>query len=72
MAKTTATDEDVTRTQLFVTVIDDWEEIGRAHWEVFGEIQPAATMVHVQRLIDPCLGVEIEADAVIPESSGSQ
>lgn len=50
---------------MFVTAIDDWDEIGRAHREVFGEIQPAATMVEVQRLIDPRLCVEIEADAVV-------
>lgn len=60
--------EDVTRTRMFVTVIDDWEEIGRAHEAVFGEIRPAASMVQVQRLIDPRLCVEIEADAVVEES----
>lgn len=59
--------EDVTRTRMFVTDIDDWEDIGRAHEEVFGEIQPAATMVEVQRLIDPQLCVEIEADAVVAD-----
>ncbi len=64
--------EDVTRTRMFVTDIDDWEEIGRAHEAVFGEIRPAASMVEVQRLIDPRLCVEIEADAVVGESSASQ
>lgn len=64
--------EDVTRTRLFVTDIDDWEEIGRAHREMFGEIRPATSMVQVQRLIDPRLCVEIEADAVVRESSSSQ
>ncbi len=56
---------DVVRTRMFVTDITLWEEIGRAHGEVFSEIQPAATMVEVSRLINPDMLVEIEADAVI-------
>lgn len=59
--------EDVTRTRLFVTDIDEWEEIGRAHGEVFGDVRPAATMVEVNRLIDPDLCVEIEVDAVVDD-----
>ena len=55
---------DVVRTRMFVTDIDRWEEIGRAHREAFGEIMPATTMVEVSRLIDPRMLVEIEADAV--------
>lgn len=58
--------EDVVRTRLFVTDISRWEEIGRAHGEVFGEIRPASTMVQVSALIDPAHLVEIEAEAVIP------
>jgi len=54
---------DVVRTRLFVTDIDDWEAIGRAHGDVFGDVQPATTMVQVERLIDPEMGVEIEAVA---------
>ncbi|SDJ47174.1 RidA family protein [Natronorubrum texcoconense] len=59
--------EDVVRTRIFVTDIDDWEAIGRAHGEVFGEIRPAASMVEVQRLIDPDHLVEIEAVAVVDD-----
>ena len=56
---------DVVRTRIFVTDISQWEAVGRAHGEVFGEIRPAMAMVEVSKLIDPAMLVEIEADAVI-------
>ena len=60
-----ATLQDVARTRIYMTDISRWEEAGKAHGEVFGEIRPATTMVEVSKLIAPDLLVEIEADAIL-------
>jgi enamine deaminase RidA (YjgF/YER057c/UK114 family) len=59
---------DVVRTRVYITSADDWQEIGRAHGEVFGAVQPASAMLVITGLIDPRFLVEIEADAVVPEA----
>ncbi|WP_129116222.1 RidA family protein [Halegenticoccus tardaugens] len=67
LRETDASLEDVVRTRMFVTDIDEWETIGETHGEVFRDVRPATSMVEVNRLIDPELLVEIEAVAIIPE-----
>jgi enamine deaminase RidA (YjgF/YER057c/UK114 family) len=63
LAEAGVTFADVIRTRIFLTDISQWEEVGRAHGEVFADIRPASTMVEVSALIDPSVLVEIEATA---------
>ena len=68
LAKLGARLSDVIRTRMFVTDISQWQAIGKAHGEFFGDVRPVATMVEVKALIDPRLLVEIEVEAVVDQN----
>ena len=70
LAEAGARPEDVVRTRTYLVRAGDWEAVGRAHGEVFGEIRPASTMVVVSGFLDPRWLVEMEADAILARGAG--
>jgi enamine deaminase RidA (YjgF/YER057c/UK114 family) len=68
LARAGASLDDVVRTRMYLTRMEDWEAVGRVHGEFFSEVRSAATMVVVAQLLNPAWRIEIEMDAVIPDS----
>ena len=63
--------EHVVRTRMFVTNIErDWQEIGRAHHALLGDVRPATSMVEVARLIEPWMLVEVEGSFRADDRTG--
>ena len=66
LAELDAGPEHVVRTRVYLVEADDWEDVGRAHGEVFGDAKPATSFIVVAALLDPAWLVEIEAEALLP------
>jgi enamine deaminase RidA (YjgF/YER057c/UK114 family) len=69
LAELGARPEDVVRTRSYLIRAGDWEDVGRAHGEVFGDIRPASTMLAVAALLDPRWLVEMEAEAIVGDDA---
>jgi len=66
LAELDAGPEHVVRTRAYLVDADDWQEVGRAHGEVFGSVKPATAFLVVASLLDPHWRVELEVDAMVP------
>src|SRR4051812_10015192 len=67
LAEQGASPAHVVRTRMYLSSGADWQDVGRAHAEMFGDVRPASTMVLITGFVDPSFLVEIEADALLPE-----
>ena len=67
LAEHGASPAHVVRTRMYLSSGADWQDVGRAHAEMFGDVRPASTMVLITGFVDPSFLVEIEADALLPE-----
>ena len=65
LAQAGATFANVVRTRMFMTDVSRWDEVAKAHGEIFGDIRPAATGIGVNALVQPEFLIEIEVDAVL-------
>ena len=65
LAEVGASAADVVRTRVYLVRAEDWEDVGRAHGEVFGDVLPATAFLVISGLLDPRWLVEIEADAIL-------
>ena len=63
---------DVVRTRTYLARAEDWQEVGRAHGELFADVRPASTMIVVSGFLDPRWVVEMEADAILPSAEGPE
>jgi enamine deaminase RidA (YjgF/YER057c/UK114 family) len=66
LAEVGAKPEHVVRTRVYLVDADDWEAVGRAHGEVFGDVRPASAVIVIAGLLDERWKVEIEAEALLP------
>jgi enamine deaminase RidA (YjgF/YER057c/UK114 family) len=65
LAEVGATAANVVRTRVYLVRAEDWEDVGRAHGEIFGDVRPATAFLVISGLLDPRWLVEIEADAIL-------
>lgn len=69
LAEAGASLRDVVRTRIFVTDMTRWQDVARAHGEIFGDIRPANSLIGISSLVSPDHLVEIEIDALIGSGS---